>query len=188
MALPITIPSDYKGEISITTNKYTKKDLELYIDDYELEIIEDLLGCELAELFIADLDVDNMPQEPRFTAIYDKFCIDLDCGDWSIKWNDLNYFYSTNQNVRSIGMKEMIKRFVYVYFTREDKQKQTVSGGSVNESTAAREASNPERNIVRQYNKAVDTHRAIQYYICNNEDGFEYDEFGGIRKDFLGIL
>ena len=77
MALPITQPTDYIGEVKISSNQYGEKDLLLYIERYEREILEELLGCDLAEAFINDFDnVLGAPTEQRFIDIYESFCID----------------------------------------------------------------------------------------------------------------
>ena len=98
--LNITYQDFVNPLIFIPTNKHTEADLQVFIDYWETEYLEVMLGCDLFNLFVADL-VAGVPQTQIYIDIYEKFCIDEpDCG------------YKN----KSEGMVKMIQKFVYWKF------------------------------------------------------------------------
>jgi hypothetical protein len=195
MALPITQPEDFIGEVKISSNKYDEKDLMLYIQRYEQEILEELLGCDLATAFIADLDADNNPTEQRFINIMNPFCID-DNMSVGFLW-DYAYFYECRNDYtgykckiqwRSRGIRELLKSMIYFKYVRDQKVKNTVTGNVVNQNNVSREAQSGEMNLRRIYNDILKTKTAIQWYICKNPDSLDYDDFNGIYEKSISIL
>jgi hypothetical protein len=193
MALPITEPTDYVGEVKISSNQYDEKDLLLYIQRYEREVLESLLGCELADEFINDLDVDNNSTEQRFIDINGPFCIDdnLNTGFMCC----YSYFYEYNYTGhgcriqwRSRGIKELLKSMIYFYYTRDQKVKNTITGNVVNQNNVSREASFAESNIKRIYNDILKTRNAIQWRICKNADDLDYTKYNGLFERAISIL
>ena len=187
MGYPITIPANYDGEVKLSQNQYSESDIKKYITEYEQEYLEDMLGCELAEELIADLDVDNNPVDPKFTAIWDRFCINFTGVPIHLHWHYTDY-YGCRRLVRSKGIEEMLQNFVYFHYGREQKEKNTPAGQVKNEYSASVEADYDQTNLVRMYNKGLDSYIAIQYYIVDNPDGFDYDNFEGIKKEYLCLL
>jgi hypothetical protein len=193
MALPITQPTDYIGEVKISSNQYDEKDLLLYIERYEREILEELLGCDLATAFIADLDADNNSTEQRFIDINAPFCIDdnlttsfLNAYYWF--YEDIYRGYNFKIQWRSRGIKELLKSLVYFHYTRDQKVKNTITGNVVNQNNVSREASFPESNIKRVYNDILKTRNAIQWRICKNADSLDYDDYNGGYQKPISIL
>ena len=138
MGYPLTSPSDYTGIIAISTNKYTKKDLEAYILTYEQDILESLLGCDMAAELIVDLDVDNQPQDPKFIDIFNPFCVD-DKGGFFIHGYPWFYDYHPNYDGwgcriqwKSKGILELLKYQVFFYFTRDQQVVNSVVGNVKN--------------------------------------------------------
>lgn len=195
MALPLTQPSDYTGEIHISSNKYDKKELESYIARYELEILQDLLGCDLAAAFIADLDGNNDPVDIKFTEIFDAFCID---DDTSISFlYEHQHFYSfhprftsrgCNIQWKSRGILELLRYFVYLSYNRDQKIRNTSTGNVINDNEVSVQARHYETNMVRAYNSALDWYYAIQWRICTNPDDRDYDDYNGIIKEPIGLI
>lgn len=195
MALPITKPTDYIGEVKISSNQYDEKDLLLYIQRYEQEILEELLGCDLSAAFIADLDADNNSTEQRFIDINAPFCIDDNLNTYFLY--EYPYFYECNNQYtgykcklqwRSRGIKELLKSLVYFHYVRDQKVKNTVTGNVVNQNNVSREASFAESNIRRIYNNILKTRNAIQWRICKNADSLNYDDYNGIYQKPISIL
>lgn len=188
--MSFTTPSDYKGINNITQNKYDVSYLQEYIDELEEEYLTDLLGCELYDLFIADLDLSGLPQSARFIAIYEKICEDIDSLLFLNPYNPFYYdyydSYCYHRQNRSRGMVEMLKSFVYAEYVRE--QANTNSSIGLNKSKGV--ASDPVRldgsAIRRNFNKGINDFWNIQYYICENS--VTYPEFNGIRREKLSIL
>lgn len=168
--LNITPASFKSGLLLIATNKHTEADLQAFIDEYEVTYIEDMLGCDLAALFFADL-VAGIPQSPRFLVIFNKFCIDDDnCGK---QW-------------KSIGIIEMLKRFIYWEYVRQQKVFNTNTGSVVNENEVSRETNMSESGIFQVYNEGIHTYWAIKWFICDNES--DYPEYNGQRKRLTSFL
>ena len=73
------IPADFNGYYDISTDTFTGIDLETYISDIEPIALRRLLGVELYNLFIADLDGNGVPQTAIYQAIYNAFDVDYNC-------------------------------------------------------------------------------------------------------------
>lgn len=162
--LNITYQDFVNPLIFIPTNKHTEADLQVFIDYWETEYLEDMLGCDLFNLFVADL-VAGVPQTQIYIDIYEKFCIDEpDCG------------YKN----KSEGMVKMIQKFVYWKYMSESKVKATNTGYVVNENEVARIADFSESRIYQIYNQAIKSYKGIQIYICDNLN--DYPDYNGSHK------
>lgn len=138
------------GEYKISKDCF--QDMQPYFDKYEKEALCDLLGAELYDLFIADLTAvtPQIPQTQRFTDIFEEFKVDE--GNWVIK---------------SEGMIEMLKQFVYYRFMSDIINSKNSSGVSrIQTSTSERLAYNGY-NLVQAYNEGVENYRAIQWFILD---------------------
>jgi len=154
--MSITQTSDYIGIYSIAQNKYSN--LQIWIDTYEKEVLTDLLGCELYDLFIADLTGDpEVPVTQRFIDLFDPFCDD-DCG--------IAY--------RSDGIKKMLIQFVYFYALRDQQRQNTIAGTT----KADLELSSPAfyHTLVKAYNEGVTNYKVIQWFLCENNDVYPEEE------------
>ena len=192
--LPITQPTDYIGEVKISSNQYDEKDLLLYIERYEREVLEELLGCELAEAFITDFDnVLGTPTEQRFIEIYEPFCIDD-----NLSTNFMccyPYFYEYNYTGinckiqwRSRGIKELLKSMIYFRYVRDQKVKNTITGVVVNQNNVSRESRLAESNIRRIYNDILKTRNSIQWRILKNPNELDYTNFNGLICKPISII
>jgi len=195
MPLPLTLPSDYTGQIAITSNKYDKSELELYIARYEQEILEDLLGCDMATAFIADLDGSNYPIDVKFQELFDAFCIDESPGINNVY--DYGEFYHYHPRYtghgckiqwRSRGILELLRYMVYLSYNRDQKVRNTSTGNVVNENEVSTQARHYETNMVRVYNQSLDWYYAIQWRIRTNPDARDYDDYNGITKQPIGLI
>lgn len=147
-------------------------ELDSMIADVEINTLQDLLGCDLYNLFIADLTPDT-PQEPQadiYIKIFEAFCFDhVLCGPQKSK-----------------GMKDMLMAFVYFEWHRYNLNKSTstgiVRGDSENSNLATAEAF----GIYDKYNRAIDTYRSIQQYIYDNST--DYPDFAGQRKFYNSAI
>ena len=166
------LPSDFtKGFYKIASDCYTEDDLQEYINKYEKCYLIDLLGCDLYNLFVADLDVPTapptpVPQTPRFIEIYNEFCVD-----------DPN---ACDEVWKSEGMIEMLKGFVYFHYVRDYKFKTTTTGTIVNNNEVSREAQSMEliNGLSERFNAAQSTYWSIRRYIIDKGDVI-YPEFNG---------
>lgn len=155
--------TDFIGYKSIAQDKYTTERLNYYIDKFEKRYLVDLLGCDLYDLFIADLDIDNLPTSPIYQTIFNEICIDDDC--------DIH---------RSAGIPEMLTCFIYWEFVKDQNFSNTVTGFVEASHELGEGANLYKTNVTEIYNDAVESYYTIQWYICENEN--DYLEFNGQRK------
>lgn len=165
MPLPITQNTDYVGEFQITQDKFSTKKLNTYINRYELTYLNRLLGCELAKLFIADLNPSGVPTDQRFIDIYDIFCKMIAC-----------------ELEESAGIKEMLLGFIYFEYVKNNNSFVGTSGNKSSETENSNEAGSLVHNVYARYNLSIETYSAIQAYICDNMT--VYPEFEGVKLFF----
>jgi hypothetical protein len=157
------------GEILISQSSDSEQDLEAYIDTQELEVLQELFGLDLYNLFIADLDVNNNPQDARFIAVFDAFYDDSDVvAGWCCGAR------------RSEGIKKMLMRFIYFEFTRNQEFIATSTGTVTSQRDNARTAKGPEYGLTTKYNIGVESYRAIARKMIL--DSATYPEYKGISK------
>ena len=172
MPLPLTQLSDYQvGRYKAPLNQFDAKDLLSDLPFWEDKYLCDLLGNELMELFIADLDSDNVPQTERFQKIYNKLVFIDHC-----------------QNVkrRSLSMLDMIKGFVLFEFSIAIENQSSLVGTKGNKSENSKKMPMSSSKIPELYNHSIDYYEAIQVYICQNYE--DYPEFAGVVKTYLSII
>jgi len=167
--MALTITSDYKGQYKIPSNCYTE--LATYIAKYESIYLLDLLGAELYNLFIADLDgsTPQVPQDARFLALYNAFNID-----------------ESVCIVSSEGIKKMLIQFIYFEYMRDSSFTQTVSGVTNVSSSVATLEPYKGWNLEQAFNEGVGNYNAIQWYICDNST--VYPEENSQHKSIISIL
>ena len=185
--MSLTKPKEYKGKVSIAQDKLTSAALQTYLDDSEPEYLTDLLGCELYDLFVADLDGNNIPQSPRFTAIYDAFCFDIDTVCIMEPWY-IDYFpmYAINNQNKSRGMLAMLRGFMFFEYTRDQPQVNSSIGTSTSKGVASDLIAPTHTVLVREYNKSLVDYWNIQYFIRQDTD--TYPEYNGLIKRSISII
>lgn len=149
---------DFIGKWELT--KSSNDLIDNYIEEYEEQFLTELLGKELFDLFKGVLD-DGVPPVGIYKDIYDPF---------TKKINSLV--------VTSDGMKKMLLGLIYAKYVPDNRIKQTMNGAVEQQSEVATQSDNTF--LYLRYNKAVDTFKAIQFYIMNNME--VYPTFYGIRK------
>jgi len=147
--------------------------VEGYIKRYEKKYINQLLGVDLANLFIADL-VDQVPVDPIYLAIYNPIEKDL------TNHQNLQIFYSSlcncsNKQIETNGMKSLLMGFIFFQYMRDQ--------------PFSREFTGVSRKIAEHYNESLKDYKETQYYILleKNENDI-YQEFNGVKKQFTSTL
>lgn len=165
------IPSDFtNGKFQLHTGVYNLPNLTEYIDKYEKRYLVELLGADLYNEFIADVTLGlGVPTEPRFIKIYDEFVEDY---SWTILY--------------SVGMKEMLKGFIYYEYVKDQIVQMTPLGPVVPSGENSRNSNTLYTQIYTRYNDAARTYKAIQAYITDNSG--DYKEFNGLRKMLITYL
>ena len=165
--------------------------LQNYIDRYEKRYLQNLLGCELAELFISDL-IEGIPQTERFINLYNEICEDLDkgvfnyCCYYKCSYNlycKENYNCCLPKKIESRGIKSMLQGFIYWEYNRKANGfSKTPSGTKKNNSENSQNVTFPSWGLFDYYNESQQDYTNIQYYIFENEE--VYPEYNGERKLF----
>ena len=158
--------NDFIGFYKVSGNSHTQSELQTYIDNGEPRYLMELLGVELYNLFIADLNPNFTPQSQRFLDIFNPFSYDDDCGI-----------------VVSDGLIEMLKGFVYYDYVRDSDFFNTISGNVKHNYSNSSKARTVEYGLAERYNRALSTYIAIQDYIIKNSQ--TYPEYNGQAKDVL---
>lgn len=156
---------DFVGELRLSMNKFEEDKITSYINSYEKEYLVKLLGCELYDLFIADL-VGGVPQSQRFIDIYNEFCEDVDC-----------------HIVRSEGIKKMLTYFIYFEFVKDKQTYNTITGTVQSKVEVSDVVSLSKSNIYQMYNKGVETYEAIQWFICDKSQDYTEENTQPIEKN-----
>lgn len=173
-------PTDFIGIYNISVNDLTEFELQDYIDRFEVRYLTDLLGCDMYDDFIADLDTAplittaSVPVDPKFTVIFDAFCIDEDAN-------------SGCQHV-SEGFKEMLKAFIYFEYVRDNQVTMSITGATKNTYSNSEAARIWETRIMNNYNLGIRSYQEIQWYICDNPVPYDYDNYNGISKQPMSWL
>jgi hypothetical protein len=166
-------PEQFIGEYQIAGGKYQNDNIQAYIDEYEIIYLKNLLGCELFELFNADL-LNYIPQDPIYSVLYNPICVDLK-----------NYCYDKKQ-IRSDGMVKMLKGFIYFMYIRDNKTPNTHTGNTQAENEVSEVVSFRKMGLPYRFNDAVRNYQNIQLFIDENRTN--YPTFNGIYQDIIGVI
>ena len=185
--MSLILPNNFVGKWAIGSNEITSQKIQQYIDQFEPDILESLLGCELYGAFMADLTPqpvtpDSVPVELRFQKIFDPFCLDIKdvdyhCAGWVCDCE-------TEKEIKSRGIKEMLIGFLYFYWTRDDQFLNGTTGTVNNKYSNSSPVTLSKTNTYRIYNDAIMSYQAIQRYILANPDDLDYDSYKGIKKEY----
>lgn len=169
--MSLTKYTDYIGFYQIAKGGNNDEKIETYIDAVEPNMLRNLLGCTLYDLFIADIDpVTNKPLTAKYLSLYNAFCVDVSIGSGDQK--------------RSLGMVEMLKGFVYYNFVGDSDFFNTISGNVSNQFSNSLPVNTMQIGLTERYNLGLQTYEAIQWFICDNST--DYPEYNGINLNVFG--
>lgn len=155
---------DFEGKYQLHRGVFDVAKINSYIDKYERRYLVELLGKDLYDEFIADLDPFEQPQSPRFIAIFNPLEEDY---NWTIIYSE--------------GMIEMLKGFIYFEYVKDLTNQMTVVGNVLPVGENSQQASTLYSMMYARYNEAVRTYKAIQTYITQHSG--DYAEFNGKKKE-----
>jgi hypothetical protein len=160
----LTINDFEDGRYILAISPDQEADLQIYIDYVENYYLKRMFGVELEVLFQADL-IAGVPQTARFIAVFDSF-----------DHQDTNggFIYSSE------GVKEMLKGLAYFYYLRDLNNKVATTGTIKTKSANSENISANWLSVQSRYNEAVDTYKAIQYYMVHVNSS-DYPEYEGIQ-------
>lgn len=170
----ITQITDYKGKYKLSTGMYDTAKLQDYINRYEPRYLKELLGVELYNQFIADLDAENLPESPNYIKIYDPLSEDvtsLGITQTGSPFNGIlnaHYLYGYNSILDSEGIKEMLKGFIYFEYAKDLMNEMTPYGNVRQSGENSENVGGIVTLIYTRYNEAIKSFRSIQEYILLN--------------------
>jgi hypothetical protein len=169
--MAILTPTDFaSGRYKIPLNpKQLVGDMPDYIDRVEAYYLPRLFGKVLFDLFEADLALPIVgdPTAPRFVYVFNPFT----------NQDDDNYF------LQSLGIKDMLKGFVYYEYGRDHVTRLTTTGIKLTEGANSSNVSGIHHDLNSRYNESIQTYKVIQFYMDVTEDQ-DYPEFEGIIERF----
>jgi hypothetical protein len=159
------------GDIKISQNNTAEIDLSEFIQECEDDILPDLFGNELYDLFIADLAAPTAgdPTGARFIDIFNKFRKEQDCGV-----------------LKSEGIKKMLMRFIWAKYVIDQRFQNTVTGMVINESENSNIATSSQFGWAIKYNKGVHSYNNIRRFMCEESD--TYPELEGVYKQLANVI
>lgn len=166
MAELITI-TDFNGDEFLQQDLNTSDWLDEIRTEYARPFVRQLLGAQLGNLFLTNWDAvggDPALLDARFQTIWNAFQQDDGC--------DL---------IESKGMKFAIKSVLWFYYARQNNSI-TTTGGNRSQLSENSTPTNDGIWMAKNYNSAIETGRAIQWYICENST--DYPEFNGQRLHY----
>lgn len=160
--------TDFTGKYAISQNNFNVADLQAFIDKYESKYVYDLLGVELGNLLLADINTNfSPPDTTKYATIF-------------------NILSQDDPLVRSNGIKEMLLGFVYFEFVRTQTVQNTLTGNVLNQNEVSVNVDWSSTGVYANYNEAVITYSGIQVYVLDNFG--TYPEFKGLMKSFAHPL
>lgn len=176
---------DFSGYYSLAQSVNTKPVIQNYIDRLEAQFIKRILGVELGELFIADvqgLDSDSSAIEDRFQVLIDPFSKQVKRGDFG-GWSNNIY--------ESKGMKSILLGMIYSEYVSNE-QVQHSQGGMINSQVETANAATPaeaDRIGEVKWNDSLLSIIAIQWY-CGCNQRATYPEYDGMyfRPKYSNLL
>ena len=150
--------TDFQGQDVVAKDKFSVSDLDFYIDKYEVELLQELLGAELYTDFATDFAITGvMPTAPKFQEIWFPFAKDNNC-----------------EMIKSEGILKMLTLLIYFEYIRDSKVKNNIGGVLINSQANSTEAEFHETNIYTNYNMGIRTYKAIQWIICDNPNNYDW--------------
>lgn len=169
--MPVIIASDQLvGKFQVTQNTKAVTTIEEVIDSIEKPTIIKMFGATMGNAFWDDLDAEGVPVTAKYQVLFEPF--DIDDGTCVVS---------------SYGMIKIMLAFACAEYLRGSDIINTDTG---NQSARGEnsERANVRALICKIYNEAVASIEAIQWYIENNTDGYEYDDYNGQRIGYYMLF
>lgn len=160
------------GDIKISQNNTGENDLEIVITGVENDILPDLFGNELYDLFIADLaePTEGEPTDQRFIDVFEPFRKEI--GSCEI--------------LKSEGIKRMLMWFIFAEYSRDQSFQNTVTGTVMNKAENSNIVSGAKSGWAIKYNKGVDSYNDIRRFM--HEESETYPEGEGVYYRLLSAV
>lgn len=164
MAL-ITV-DDFVNKFELTLTDFNTASLTNYIDRYETVTLVELFGKELYDLWVAGIAATDTIYE----FLRDPFIVQLDNDDI----------------LNSRGVNDILLGVVYFYWSRDIMTQRSSNGSVSKKGENSENVSQLKANVQSRYDEAIQSYKAIQCYIMENDD--VYPTFNGVPKSTLPII
>jgi len=146
-------PADFTGKYELHTGMYDVNKLQAYIDKYEGRYFRQLLGVDMYNSLLSDIDQQtNEPKSPNFQFIFSPFA------------EDVNLFSILDSD----GMLDMLKGFIYFEYAKDLLNQMTPYGNVRQKAENSTAILALQSQMYNRYNESVRTLRAIRDYIYLN--------------------
>lgn len=164
----LIVKGDFVGKYALATSTKGNDNIDVYIAEYEEQILIDLLGLELFELFKADVDSGTKkPVTPIYLTLYDKLNFNL-----------------CDQLLTSFGIKNILLSIIYFYYVRDNPIKQTVNGPVEIQTEVSQKVD--KSFLYLRYNEGIISYTVIQRYCLDKTD--VYPTFKGTYKQVTSLI
>jgi len=169
------------GPYKIAQDNFSSASLTAYITKYEKQYLQELMGVAMYDAYIAEVGSGTAPSSAEMLAIHNPFAEDNP--------NTLSFFNTEDvvqhfgKIIRSNGILEMLKGFIYFHFVGDQHIKTSISGPVEEENENSKKLGNTKAAIKEKYNEAVNTHNAIIWKIKSNSQS--YPLFNGEAKEII---
>lgn len=180
--MSILAPTDFQqGTYKLSSDTYSKLNIEQFITEWEDHYLRRLFGAELFALYD-----DNLP---RFSVITAPFAEQSATGTVFYPIGQLEGDFETfNPQIwESFGLVDMLKGFIYFEFSKRVGMSVTSAGRHEPETETSSKPNMAAVNalIGDAYNRAIQSYKAIQWYMSKSDHAGDYPEYNGIRLDYL---
>jgi len=146
--------TDFTGVYKVPDDALQTALVQEVIDIWEAKYLNYLLGCDLATLFLANLE-NGVPQDAIYLALYNAFCTD-----------------DNERIIESDGMKTMLKGLIWGHIAEQFDTTLSTAGIKKNDSANSENAGLQVSKMYNLFNAQVNSYRAIQWYICENSSDY----------------
>lgn len=177
MAIFIT-PQMFVGKYKLNTGMYSTTDIQAYIDKYEQMYLVQLMGADLYNEFLSDLNNSVspvVPYSPNFLKIFNSF------------YENVSIF----QLLYSEGLINMLLGFIYFEYTKDLLTTITIAGEVSQNAENSAKVSALSSGMWDRYNLSVKTYNTIQNYIRLNygkEKGQIVSLYGSVVSNGTGYV
>jgi hypothetical protein len=170
--------ADFIGKYEVHTGMYDSANIQSYIDKYEERYLRQLLGVDLCNEFMSDINPTTLePKSPNFQTIFFPL------------YEDVTLY----QTIESEGIISMLTGFIYFEYTKDLLMQQTTYGGVQQKAENSSVLNTLQTQIYDRYNESVKTFNAIRLWIYLNMStptgqAVEFAYMGGTGSGYSTVL
>lgn len=160
--------TDFTGKYAITKTHGNSSTIQAFIDEHEPVILAEMLGVDMADELIENLD--ELPLTPELDKIYEP-----------LMFNDAFGRLFTSQ-----GLKKLLIQRIYATYYYENRSIPTTNGMVDATNEGGKLAVSSIESVINVYNDSIRSAKTIQKYICMNLE--DYPNYKGGSKLFSQLI